>query len=667
VFVKCASLLVISLVAVGWTAESPRNISRVISPGPLPHRVHVFEDFETEIEKRWWLRGTPETNNLAPSLSDSIANHHACRATATKDFDDKMGDPKKDFKAVIFNPVPGPPMGANTRLSFRYWLQGTDTLRVQIYSLTKNYHRFLTLTNLPQGSWQSAAVDMTQARRPDGSGGPLAEDERIDDIQFYVMPDAELLIDDIVLYDAAPEGEGERPREPFPNRVLFTGWFDTGKQGVEWPGDFEIVPHQSPLTWKAAKWVTNAKANEAWIRVSLRGQRPLSAVNRLRFRYHVVGTGDVRVTLANSRTGREWRNTVSDAARGRWAEATVDFEVNERNAFADELRFAVANGAEVFVDDVLLIEPVAEHIARIESDKLRVLIADNEAIGTNHRAGYSGVAELIRGSDKYSLFVPNVAGLNFEHIFSGDAESFGWNIFEPRLAPMRLTRRSSTSIELRQERTEHWPLRSRVTYEVVGDAIDFTYSGTPLADAWKKHGYIGVFFASYIQQPKDMSLEFIGRSRPGLGDTNAHWIKHLPPKHGEAANHRPAGSAWDPPLDDGFKIPLVSGVSDFEYLYPFYFGRSGEYLFVMMFERPRDGGELRFAQSPSGGGTGNPAWDFVYFQRGYAVNREFSFRARAVFRRFKDAEEVIQLYEQWSGEKVVRPKKDDSKKESSTK
>jgi len=36
------------------------------------------------------------------------------------------------------------------------------------------------------------------------------------------------------------------------------------------------------------------------------------------------------------------------------------------------------------------------------------------------------------------------------------------------------------------------------------------------------------------------------------------------------------------------------------------------------------------------------------------VNRAFCFRARAVFRKWKDAEEIIQLYEQWSGEKVVR-------------
>ena len=49
------------------------------------------------------------------------------------------------------------------------------------------------------------------------------------------------------------------------------------------------------------------------------------------------------------------------------------------------------------------------------------------------------------------------------------------------------------------------------------------------------------------------------------------------------------------------------------------------------------------------------------------MNRDFCFRARAVLRKFKDAEEVIHLYEQWSGEKVGRPDKGGSKAESSTK
>lgn len=299
---------------------------------------------------------------------------------------------------------------------------------------------------------------------------------------------------------------------------------------------------------------------------------------------------------------------------------------------------------------------VAIHTALLETGTLHVVIADNEAFAPTHLAGYNGVAELrLAGANQPNLFVPLYAGLNLEHIFSGDAASYGWHIFEPRQAPMELRRMSKRRVELRQERTEHWPLRSRLVFEVKGDAIDLTYYGTPLEDVWRKHGYIGVFFASYIQSPEDMAIQFIGRSRPGRGDATPRWIKHLPQSHGMAASHRPAGSTWDPSFDDGFKLTLALGFSDFEYLYPFYFGRSGENGLVLMFEKPRDGGEMRFAQSPSGGGTGNPAWDFVYFRRDYAVGREFSFRVRAVYRKFTNVEDIVRLYERWSGEKVRRP------------
>ena len=298
----------------------------------------------------------------------------------------------------------------------------------------------------------------------------------------------------------------------------------------------------------------------------------------------------------------------------------------------------------------------AIHTSPLETGKLRVVIADNEAYAPAHLAGYNGVAELrLAGANQPNLFVPLYAGLNLEHIFSGDAASYGWHIFEPRQAPMELRRISKRRVELNQQRTEHWPLRSRLTFEVKGDAMDLTYYGTPLEDVWRKHGYIGVFFASYIQSPKDMAIQFIGRSRPGRGDATPRWIKHLPPSHGVAASHRPAGSAWDPSFDDGFKLTLASSFSDFEYVYPFCFGRSGENVLVLMSETLRDGGEMRFAQSPSGGGTGNPAWDFVYFRRDYAVGREFSFRVRAVYRKFTNVEDVVRLYERWSGEKVRRP------------
>ncbi len=307
----------------------------------MPNRVHVFEDYETDIEKRWWLRGRLETNNVTPGSS------RACRATETTDFDDLMGDAKAKYSAVVFNPVPGPPMGRNTRLSFRYWLKGTVTLRVQIYSLTNGYHRRLLLTGLPQEKWQEAAVDMTQARRPDGSGGPLSEDERIDDIQFYVEPTAELIIDDIVLYDAALPDE----KRPFPKRLIFTGWFDTGKQGkdYEWPGDFEIVKHDPPRAWKAAKSVLNVESNTPWIRVDLRGKRPLSLRSELFFRYRLRGANSMRVVLAGETVEAK---TLRD---DEWSEATLSF--GKQSAPASEIQFLVPQNSELLLDDVLLYEP----------------------------------------------------------------------------------------------------------------------------------------------------------------------------------------------------------------------------------------------------------------------------------------------------------------------
>jgi hypothetical protein len=260
------------------------------------------------------------------------------------------------YRAVIFNPVPGPPMGPKTRLSFRFWLQGTDRLRVQLYSLSNGYHRNLVLTGLEQGKWQDATVDMTQMRRPDGSGGPLAEDERIDDIQFYADPKAELLIDDIILYDAAADDE----QRPFPKRVLFTGWFDTGKQGGEWPGQFEIVPHEAPLKWKAARSVTDKDSGQPRLRVGLRGERQLGpGPTRLTLHYRLTGADRFGIELALKDKVIASAH-VAPAEKEKWAGATVDFAAQPESpspVSIDQIRFVLPPAAELLIDDLLLFEP----------------------------------------------------------------------------------------------------------------------------------------------------------------------------------------------------------------------------------------------------------------------------------------------------------------------
>jgi purine nucleosidase len=327
------------------------NEAKMVPRGGMPNRVHAFEDFETDIEKRWWLAGRIETTNVP------LGSKRALRGVLTQDFDDRQGETKTLYTAVVFNPVPGPPMGKKPHLSFRYFLNGTDTLRVQIYSLTKGYHRCLTLTGLPQGKWMDGNVNMQDARKPDGTGGPLSENERIDDIQFYADPRAEMLIDDIVLYDAASADT----QAPFPKRILFTGWFDAGKQGKEWPGSFEIAQNQGYF-WHAAQSVAHPdKKERAWIRLDLRGDRPIGAATHLFFRYKLEGPGSIVVSFGNPNPN-ELDLLLKDLKKGEWSEMILDLDERSQNRFRRrtalrEIDFYVRPDAQLWIDDVLLFEP----------------------------------------------------------------------------------------------------------------------------------------------------------------------------------------------------------------------------------------------------------------------------------------------------------------------
>ncbi len=330
---------------------------RPLDGGSMPARVHVAEDYETDIERRWWMCGVPETEDVPPG------SNRVCRGVLTHDFDDLLGDAPSMHTAVIFNPVPGPPMGPNTRLSFRYRLTGAGRLRVQIYSLTNGFHRHLVVEGLSQERWDSATVDLTLARRADGTGGPLSEDERIDDIQFYASPEAELIIDDIVLYEAAAPEE----TRPFPRRVLFTGWFDTGEQGREWPGAFDIAPLPPPGKWKAARSVPGPDGAPPWLRVHLRGERSLDPSTQLRFRCRLTGAQSLTVQLVDGAGNVSAVAEMKELQENTWTETTLDLTgpdpASDRRdprpgARVEEIVFRLpGQAAELLIDDLLLFDP----------------------------------------------------------------------------------------------------------------------------------------------------------------------------------------------------------------------------------------------------------------------------------------------------------------------
>jgi len=308
----------------------------------------------------------------------------------------------------------------------------------------------------------------------------------------------------------------------------------------------------------------------------------------------------------------------------------------------------------------LAIQAVAQQpdTLHLQSDELKLVVVNNESYGMEsdenfHRAGYNGISELyLKNGKEENFFRPNVSGLNFEFIFSGDSTSYGADLFEPRRALMHLERLAPNKVQLTQPRTDFWPLHSTITFGLSGNRVDMKFEGVPLKNVWEKHGYIGLFFASYIRKPENRGIHFIGKSRSDPDGYPGRWIYHLPSQHGEEANHRPAGSNWDPEFDEGFPVRLASGISDLEYIYPFYYGVSGNYVLIMMFEKTDDNIEMRFAQSPTGGGPDNPAWDFLYYKKNPSQGEKFEFRLAMVVKKYEGREDVIHQYEKWSGETV---------------
>ena len=100
----------------------------------------------------------------------------------------------------------------------------------------------------------------------------------------------------------------------------------------------------------------------------------------------------------------------------------------------------------------------------------------------------------------------------------------------------------------------------------------------------------------------------------------------------------------------GLGDALYKNLSPLRYDEPLFYGLFGKNECILMFDRS-DG--VRLTHSPSGGGlnsvrqTTNPAWDFQYIVPRYEVNKEYTFRARLVYRERCSREEVLREWEAW--------------------
>ena len=270
------------------------------------------------------------------------------------------------------------------------------------------------------------------------------------------------------------------------------------------------------------------------------------------------------------------------------------------------------------------------------------IIADNGAIG-EHRAGYNGIIAVQEPEQKRFPFVPAYAGLNLEHYFDArprhkDREVF----FEPRYAPMQMRQLDGRIMELYQAPTPYYGVESWTQFETTEAepyVIDMRYRCIPRRAVFEG-GFMGVFWASYIQAPENKSIYFL---REGSTLDDPSWVQFLTQEHGRDSTVLPAGDESTFEYPDGGGT-LFNSISPLQYAESFFYGRVGDDVLIFIFE-PNP--YLRFAHSPSGGGRTpdetdtSPAWDFQLVIPDYEMDKEYGLNMRLVYKPWQGRDDVL--------------------------
>ncbi len=275
----------------------------------------------------------------------------------------------------------------------------------------------------------------------------------------------------------------------------------------------------------------------------------------------------------------------------------------------------------------------------IQNGALKATFVTNQALGSEHKAGYNGIAMLYHTQQDSSPFVPFYAGFNLEHIFGGDSLH---QLFEPRRHPMSLHRESPMEVSLYQTPTPLSKVESLTTFKLTDThCIDVVFECIFHDDVFFEHDYAGLFWASYIQKPRDKKIYFLGTEK---GDADIQWIAAYSEKHGEQSTHLGRSDPGEIHFASNFNASLASHFSNYKYEYPFYYGRYHNMMLAYFFDSDDI---IRFSQSPTGGGRDNPAWDFQYIIPGMKTGKKYSFKARILYKPFENSEDVLNEFLRW--------------------
>lgn len=284
--------------------------------------------------------------------------------------------------------------------------------------------------------------------------------------------------------------------------------------------------------------------------------------------------------------------------------------------------------------------------ATLKAGDLTAVVGDNSAEG-EHRAGYNGVWSLHHAAGTRSVFVPAVAGLNLEHIVTGEhLDGDSKRFFEPRNAPMSFKQLGESEAELHQPPTPVFHVESWTRFRLVAPHyLDMNFRFVA-HEAVFPNGYLALFWASYIHAPADKSIYFLG----GLDGQKNLWTQLCTQWHNDQSTVRNRSDRFEMAFAPGSRETLFKSLSRLRFDQPFFYGNFDDLVWQVMFDR---GDAIRFTHSPSGGGVNpalqstNPAWDFQFLVERPEVGKEYSFRVRTVLRPRCSRVELLTEFQNW--------------------
>lgn len=286
----------------------------------------------------------------------------------------------------------------------------------------------------------------------------------------------------------------------------------------------------------------------------------------------------------------------------------------------------------------------------LETENFLAFIADNSSLGI-HRAGHNGVASLIPKKSGNNIFVPMLAGLNYESIWMPGLLPYkheSGSKFEPRCEPMSMDKVSKESVVLVQPETSHSHVSARITFTVeepyyLHQRIELTFHKRFCHES--EPNQFGSLWASYIHMPSDRhiyyktDLETKNELSGWVGLTSAEHLSTkmllnpLPEEYEiEASGHLVAMENHLPiSVEEDTLGPLS-----------FYYGFChGSCLLLMMFKQPE---RCKLAYSPCGGGkepAWNPAWDYILHLENAELKKTYSWDVCLVLKEYQGRADIL--------------------------